>query len=167
MAWYAVHTRSRHEDRVCIGLTQKSYETFLPKIEVWSKRKDRRKKIMVPMFPGYLFVAIEDIDNEKKVDVLKTFGVVRILGKPYGSEPIPVPDAKIDAIMRIVNSKVEVQQFQYPKVGEYAKIIDGPFQGIEGLVVSTDLEKELFVITIELMQRSVAIKLEGFQVTKS
>ena len=167
MAWYAVHTRSRHEDRVCIGLTQKSYETFLPKIEVWSKRKDRRKKIMVPMFPGYLFVAIENIDNDKKVDVLKTFGVVRILGKPYGSEPIPVPDAKIDAIMRIVNSKVEVQQFQYPKVGEYAKIIDGPFQGIEGLVVSTDLEKELFVITIELMQRSVAIKLEGFQVTKS
>ena len=166
MAWYAVHTRSRHEDRVHIGLTQKSYETFLPKIEVWSKRKDRRKKIMVPMFPGYLFVAIEDLDNEKKVDVLKTFGVVRILGKPYGSEPIPVPDAKIDAIMRIVNSKVEVQQFQYPKVGEYAKIIDGPFQGIEGLVVSTDLEKELFVITIELMQRSVAIKLEGFQVTK-
>ncbi len=167
MAWYAVHTRSRHEDRVYIGLTQKSYETFLPKIEVWSKRKDRRKKIMVPMFPGYLFVAIENIDNDKKVDVLKTFGVVRILGKPYGSEPIPVPDAKIDAIMRIVNSKVEVQQFQYPKVGEYAKIIDGPFQGIEGLVVSTDLEKELFVITIELMQRSVAIKLEGFQVTKS
>ena len=166
MAWYAVHTKSRHEDRVFIGLTQKSYEAFLPKIEVWSKRKDRRKKIMIPMFPGYLFVAIENIDNEKKLDVLKTFGVVRILGKPYGSEPIPVPDAKIDAIMRIVSSKVEVQQFQYPKVGEYAKIIDGPFQGIEGLVVSTDLEKELFVITIEIMQRSVAIKLEGFQVTK-
>jgi len=52
MAWYAVHTRSRHEDRVYIGLTQKSFRVFLPKIEVWSKRKDRRKKIMVPMFPG-------------------------------------------------------------------------------------------------------------------
>ncbi|HOF05593.1 MAG TPA: UpxY family transcription antiterminator [Syntrophales bacterium] len=166
MAWYAVHTRSRHEDRVYLGLIQKSFEVFLPKIEVWSRRKDRRKKIMIPMFPGYLFVALETIDNYTKLDVLKTFGVVRILGKPYGSEPIPVPDEKIDAIMRIVNSRVEVQQIQYPKVGEYAKIIDGPFQGIEGLVVSTDPEKELFVITIELMQRSVAIKLEGFQVAR-
>ena len=166
MAWYAVHTRSRHEDRVYIGLTQKSFQVFLPKIEVWSRRKDRRKKIMVPMFPGYIFVALDIIDNETKLDVLKTFGVVRILGKPYGSEPIPVPDVKIDAIMRIVASRVEVQQFQYPKVGEYAKIIDGPFQGIEGLVVGTDMEKELFVITIELMQRSVAIKLEGFQVAR-
>ncbi|MDI9571306.1 MAG: UpxY family transcription antiterminator [Pseudomonadota bacterium] len=166
MAWYAIHTRSRHEDRAYLGLTQKSFQTFLPKIEVWSKRKDRRKKIMVPMFPGYLFVAVEDIDNETKVEILKTFGVVRILGKPYGSEPIPIPDAKIDAIMRIVASRVEVQQFQYPKVGEYAKIIDGPFQGIEGLVVEADMEKELFVVTIELMQRSVAIKLEGFRVAR-
>lgn len=166
MAWYAVHTKSRHEDRVFIGLSQKSFQVFLPKIEVWSKRKDRRKKIQIPMFPGYIFVALPNIDNATRLDVLKTFGVVRILGKPRGAEPLPVPDAKIDAIMRIVNSKVEVQQFQYPKVGEYAKIIDGPFQGIEGLVVGTDMEKELFVITIELMQRSVAIKLEGFQVAR-
>jgi transcription antitermination factor NusG len=59
-----------------------------------------------------------------------------------------------------------VQQFQYPKVGEPARIIDGPFKGIEGQVLRTDYEKELFVIEIELLRRSVAIKLEGFQITR-
>ncbi len=166
MPWYAVHTRSRHEDRACLGLQQKSFHAYLPKVEVWSKRKDRRKKIMIPMFPGYLFVELATLDNEIKVDVLKTFGVVRILGKSMGSEPIPVPDDKIDAIRRIVDSKVEVQQFQYPKVGEPARIINGPFKGVEGQVLRTDYEKELFVIEIELLQRSVAIKLEGFQITR-
>jgi len=166
MPWYAVHTRSRHEDRACLGLQQKSLHAFLPKLEVWSKRKDRRKKIMIPMFPGYLFVEIGTLENQIKVDVLKTFGVVRILGKSMGSEPIPVPDGKIDAIRRIVDSRVEVQQFQYPKVGEPARIIDGPFKGIEGQVLRTDYEKEFFVIEIELLQRSVAIKLEGFQITR-
>ncbi len=166
MPWYAVHTRSRHEDRVCLGLQQKSFHAFLPKLEVWSKRKDRRKKIMLPMFPGYLFVETTALDNEIKLDVLKTFGVVRLLGKSAGSEPIPVPDAKIDAIRRIVDSKVEVQQFQYPRVGEPARIIDGPFKGMEGHVLRTDYEKELFVIEIEILQRSVAIKMEGFQITR-
>jgi transcription termination/antitermination protein NusG len=166
MSWYAVHTRSRHEDRVCLGLLQKSFHVFLPKLEVWSKRKDRRKKIMIPMFPGYLFVEFATLDNAIKVDVLKTFGVVQILGKQKGSEPIPVPDDKIDAIRRIVDSKVEVQQFQYPKVGEPARIIDGPFKGVEGQVLRTDYEKELFVIEIELLQRYVAIKLEGFQIAR-
>ena len=166
MPWYAVHTRSRHEDRVYAGLVQKSIHTFLPKIEVWSKRTDRRKKIMIPLFPGYLFVELLVLDNQTKLDVLKTFGVVRILGKPRGVDPIAVPDAKIEAIQRIVQSKVEVQQIQYPKIGEPALIIDGPFKDIEGVVVSTDYSKELFVITIELLQRSVAIKLEGFQIKK-
>ena len=166
MSLYAVHTRSRHEDRVCLGLLQKSFHAFLPKLEVWSKRKDRRKKIMIPMFPGYLFVELPTLDNQIKVDVLKTFGVVRILGKPRGSEPIAVTDDKIDAIRRIVDSKVEVQQFQYPKVGEPDRIIDGPFKGMEGLVLKTDYAKELFVISIELLQRSVAIKVEGFQIAR-
>jgi transcription antitermination factor NusG len=166
MPWYAVHTRSRHEEKAHLGLTQKTYHSFLPKMEVWSKRKDRRKKIQLPMFPGYLFVEIPTMNNEIKVDVLKTFGVVRILGKPRGSEPLPVPDATIDAIQRIVHSRVEVQQLQYPKVGEPARIIDGPFKGVEGHVLKTDYEKELFVVSIELLQRSVAIRLEGFQIAR-
>jgi transcription antitermination factor NusG len=135
-------------------------------MEVWSKRKDRRKKIMIPMFPGYLFVESANLDNYVRLDILKTFGVVQILGKARGAEPIPVPDEKIDAIRRIIESRVEVQQLQYPKVGEPARIMDGPFKGVEGLVISTDYAKELFVISIELLQRSVAIKLEGFQIAR-
>lgn len=121
---------------------------------------------MIPMFPGYLFVDVPTLDNYTKLEILKTFGVVRILGKGIGAEPIPVPDEKIDAIQRIVHSKVEVQQLQYPKVGEPARIVDGPFKGIEGFVTATDFEKELFVISIELLQRSVAIRLEGFQIAR-
>ncbi len=166
MSWFAVHTRSRHEDRAYAGLLQKGLNAFLPKVEVWSKRKDRRKKILLPMFPGYFFVELTVPGVEKRLEVLKTFGVVKILGNPATAEPIPVPDEKIDAIKRIIHSKVEIQHFQYPKVGEPARIIDGPFKGVEGLVVGTDYKKELFVITIELLQRSVAIKLEGFQIEK-
>lgn len=166
MPWYAVHTRSRHEDKVYTGFVQKSFNAFLPRIEVWSRRKDRRKRIMVPMFPGYLFVELLSLDNRTKVDVLKTFGVVRILGNPNSAEPIAVPDEKIDALQRLVKSKVEIQHFQYPKEGETAKIMDGPFKGIEGTVLRTDYEKELFVVSIDLLQRSVAIQLKGFQIAK-
>ncbi|MCX7634219.1 MAG: UpxY family transcription antiterminator [Syntrophales bacterium] len=166
MSWYAVHTRSRHEDRVLTQLLAKDLTAFLPKIEVWSKRKDRRKKIRVPMFPGYLFVEVAEMTNEVKLSVLKTFGVVRILGKPRGHEPIPVPEEKIDTIQRLVASPVEVKHFRYPKTGERARIIDGPFAGVEGLVVAADYEEEHFVITFEMLNKAVAIKLEGFQITK-
>ena len=166
MAWYVVHTRSRHEYKANSGLVQKNIITFLPEIEVWSKRKDRKKKILVPLFPGYLFVDANILDNEIKLLILKTPGTVKILGKKENSEPIPVPDDKILAIQRFLGKKVEIFTFNFPKAGELARIIDGPFAGIEGIVVSSDFEKELFVISFDLLNRSVAIKLEGFQITK-
>ena len=166
MPWYAVSTKSRHEYKANSGLSQKGMLTFLPEIEVWSKRKDRKKKIFIPLFPGYLFVETPYLDNETKLAILKTFGVVRILGKKENAEAIAVPDANIEAIQRFINKKVEVFSLQYPQAGEPAKIIDGPFAGIEGIVISSNAEKELFVISIELLQRSVAVKLEGFQISK-
>ena len=165
MPWYAIYTKSRHERKANTGLIQKKITTFLPEVQVWSSRKDRKKKISVPLFPGYLFVEAS-LDNETKLAILKTPGVVRILGKKENAEPIAVPDEKIMAIQRIMDKKVEMFSMQYPKAGEPARILDGPFAGIEGTVVKSDLEKELFVISIELMQRSVAIRLEGFQISK-
>jgi transcription antitermination factor NusG len=104
MPWYAIHTKSRHEDKVLLGLTQKSIHAFLPKMEVWSKRQDRRKKIHIPMFSGYLFAETAEMGNRTRLDILKTAGVVRILGRPNSQDPIPVPDDKIDAIQRLVAS---------------------------------------------------------------
>ncbi len=166
MSWYVIHTRSRHEYKVHSGLIQKNLNTFLPQIESWSKQKDRKKKMLTPLFPGYIFAEASPLDNETKLTILKTPGVVRILGKKENSEPIPVPDNKIDAIRRFVNTKAEIFTIQFPKLGEPARIIDGPFAGIEGTVVKRNVEKELFVISIELLQRSVAIQLKGFQISK-
>ncbi len=169
MPWYAVYTKSRFEDKVYAGLVQRSVETFLPKIEVWSRRKDRRKKIMIPMFSGYLFVEFTEYTNERKISVLSTPGVVRMLGKPDSYEPLQVPDSQIDAIKRLIASDVEIQSHIYPKEGERARITDGPFKDIEGVVVQADYRRSNsseFVISIDMLQRSVAIKLEGFQIEK-
>jgi transcription termination/antitermination protein NusG len=166
MPWYVIHTRSRHEYKVNTRLIQKNLTTFLPEIESWSKQKDRKKKILTPLFPGYVFTETPSLDNETKLTILKTAGVVRILGKKENSEPVAVPDNKIDAIRRFVNTKTEIFTLQFPREGEPARIIDGPFAGIEGTVVKRNVEKELFVVSIELLQRSVAIKLKGFQISK-
>jgi len=166
MPWYAVHTKSRHEYKVNAGLVQKKIATFLPEVRMWSKRKDRKKKISIPLFPGYLFVEIQCLNSENRLAVLRTFGVVRILGKKDNSEPIPVPDDKIDAIRRFVQTDVQIYNIQLPQVGDAARIIDGPFAGIEGVIVCADAEKDLFVINIEILHRAVAVKLEGFQISR-
>ena len=76
--WYAVYTKPRHERKVNAHLCGEEIKTFLPEIERWSRRKDRRKKILVPVFPGYLFINGE-LKGDSRLKVIKAAGVVKIL----------------------------------------------------------------------------------------
>ena len=76
--WYALHTRSHFEQKVYDGLCGKSLEAFLPRMQVMSRRKDRRKKIFVPMLTGYVFVR-SGLHPEEHLQIVKTVGVVRII----------------------------------------------------------------------------------------
>ena len=62
--WYAVHTRSRFEQKVYDGIMGKSIEAFLPRVQTMSRRKDRKKKIYIPLIPGYVFVRF-DLNPER------------------------------------------------------------------------------------------------------
>lgn len=166
MPWYAIHTRSRHENKVYHGLLQKSLAAFLPLISIRSRRIDRKKTISVPLFPGYLFVNVDYLDNTKILDILKTTGVVRILGNRPDGAPAVVPEKTIETIRKLIGSAVDIRQTQYPKLGEAAVIVDGPFQGVEGHVEKTDYENEIFVISFEFLNRYVSIPLQGYQIKK-
>ena len=93
--WYCVHTRSRHEDVVYQRLSAKNIHAFLPKMEVWSTRRDRRKKVQKALFSGYLFV-YENLSPQRHLEILKTPGLVKILGNERG--PQPVPEIQIGSI---------------------------------------------------------------------
>ncbi|HSR11499.1 MAG TPA: transcription termination/antitermination NusG family protein, partial [Thermodesulfobacteriota bacterium] len=108
--WYCLHTRSRHEDVVYQHLAEKRIESFLPKLEVWSRRKDRRKKIQKALFPGYVFVH-NSLEPYSRLEILKTAGVVKILGNAAG--PLPVPDTQIESIKTILGGKSAVTPFPY------------------------------------------------------
>lgn len=166
MPWYAVYTKSRFENKVLADLQQKNLETMLPRMLVWSKRKDRKKKISVPMFPGYVFVDMDTPDSRTMLSILTTTGVVRILGNREDGKPCCVPEKEIDAIKRLVSSHAEIQHSQYPQSGEAALIVDGPFQGIQGHVIKTDYAKEMFIISFEFLNRQVLVKLDGYQIRK-
>ena len=158
LCWYCVHTRSRHEDAVYQRLSDKKIQAFLPKMEVWSKRKDRRKKIQKALFPGYLFV-YEMMNAHRGLEILKTAGVVKILGNEVG--PMPVPETQIDSIKKLMDGKAAVSPFPYLKEGQLIRVVDGPLKGCEGFLVKIKEQKEKLVISIDLLRRSISVEIES------
>ena len=159
--WYCLHTRSRHEEVVYHHLEDKRIQTFLPKLEVWSRRKDRRKKIQKALFPGYVFVH-EILDPHHRLEILKTPGVVKILGNEKGPEP--VPDIQIESIQTILGGKSAVSPFPYLREGQIVRVVEGPLKGSEGFLLKIKEGKEKLVISVDLLQRSVAVEIDGASV---
>ena len=83
--WYALWTRSRHEQVVREQLEQKHIEAFLPTVARWSRWKDRKKKIDWPLFPGYCFARFNPRD---RLPILVHQGEVRSRGSNvYAHKP--------------------------------------------------------------------------------
>src|SRR5439155_14562013 len=101
-AWYAIWTRSRHEQVVREQLSQKGVEAFLPTITRWSRWKDRKKKIDWPLFPGYCFARFSP---QVRLPILKCTGVVSIVS--FDGEPAPIPDREIDSIRQLIESELQ------------------------------------------------------------
>ena len=111
--WYALWTRSRHEQVVREQLERKRVETFLPTVTRWSRWKDRKKKIDWPLFPGYVFARFVPDD---RIGILKVDGVVQIISN--NGVLSPIPDEEIDSIRTLVDSELAYDPVPLIKEGD-------------------------------------------------
>jgi transcription elongation factor/antiterminator RfaH len=128
--WYALHTRSRFEHVVLDGLIRKKIEAFLPKITVRSKRVDRKKMIQVPLFSGYLFVHTS-LDPRAHLEVVKTIGVVKMVGNRQG--PVPIAEESIASLKIMVESNQPIITGTEFRSGDRVMVVTGPFTGVTGI----------------------------------
>jgi transcription antitermination factor NusG len=165
--WYAVHTRSRHEKKVDTMLRGKVAESFLPLVEVQSRRRDRRKFYQKVLIPGYLFIN-DRLTPDLHLEVLKTPGVVKVLKHKIGSEdiPCPIPDEQIDSLKILLASRAEITPFTYLQVGERVEVVSGPFMGAVGELVRLEPNRNRLVVTIDIVNQSVAVEIDVADVEK-
>ena len=159
LKWYAIHTRSHFEQKVYDGFCGKSIEAFLPRCQVISRRRDRRKKIFVPLLPGYVF-AHTDLDPSEYLDILKTVGVVRMVG--FEGKPVPASDEEISSLMILDGTDRTVQNRTYMKGGDRIMIMEGPFKGLVGFYLRHKGKSDKVVVSIELLRRSLAVEIEDW-----
>lgn len=161
LKWYAVYTRSRHEKVVAEELWRKQIESFLPLREVVSQWKDRRKRVQLPLFPGYLFAHVPIREN--RLDILKVESVVRIVG--FNNQPTPIPDEQIQGVKTLVFSTLEFDPYPYMGIGDRVEILRGPLRGLRGILLEKK-NKYKFVLSVDLIQQSVACEIDAAYVEK-
>lgn len=158
--WYAIQTRPRYEKKVTGELEGKGVEAFLPLHSATHQWSDRRRVVDLPLFPGYVFVRIAPL-LQARVSVLRTNGVISFVG--IRNVGIPIPDGEIEGIQAVLEGGVACEPYPYLKVGQSVRIRGGCLDGVSGVLMGVNGDRSL-IISVNLIQRSVAVRIEGYNV---
>ena len=156
--WFALWTRSRHEQVVREQLEQKGVEAFLPTVTKWSRWKDRKKKIDWPLFPGYCFARFR---SRERLPVLKCMGVVSIIS--FEGEPAPIPEHEIIGIRQLVESDLAYDPCPMIREGMMVEVMHGPLKGVIGRLVRKS-EKARLVLSVDLIGQAVSVEVDAADV---
>lgn len=144
-AWFAIWTRSRHEQVVTGELASKGIEAFVPTVVRVSQWTDRTKRIAWPLFPGYCFARF---DASQLGTVLRCTGVVSVLSNDR--TPIPVPATEIEALQRLVASGLPFDASPLFAAGTKVRVIRGPLAGVVGRLVRAGAHEQL-LLAVDLL----------------
>ena len=159
--WYAVQTRARNEKVISERLQEQGLTTFLPLVTEIRRWSDRKKKVELPLFSCYVFVKLVAGNNDERMRVYRTNGVFRIVS--MRGEAIPIPDEQIEALRTVVTQQVPWTEHPFLKIGQRVRIRGGSLEGVEGVLLSRNGDRTL-IISVDAIQRSLAVRVEGYDV---
>ncbi len=159
-SWYALQTLARHEKKVTSQLQQHAITSFLPLVNEVHRWSDRRKIVELPLFPCYVFVRISPFSEAWRL-VNRIAGVLNLVGA--GGRAAPIPDKEIEDVRTVLDRHAACAPFPFLKEGRRVRIRGGSLDGVEGIVTEINSGRSL-VVSIHLVQRSVAVRLEGYDV---
>jgi transcription antitermination factor NusG len=159
-SWFAIQTRSRFEKKVARQLQEKGIDVFLPLVTERHKWSDRQATVHAPLFPHYLFVRIPECLTTR-VSVLRTVGVEGFVGGRGAGTAIP--DTEIDSISAVLSTGLPFAPYPFLNVGSRVRIRGGSLNGVEGVLVRKNDDLSL-LLSVEIIQRSLAIQVTGYQI---
>lgn len=130
--WWACYTMARSEKKVDALLRHRGYVSYLPLVETVRQWSDRRKRVGMPLFPGYVFAHSE---SNTLGEIMSTPGIAAVVR--FGSRPVLIPH---DEIRNIAHFARAIAETGYRPArarlhaGQRVRIRSGPFEGVHGIV---------------------------------
>lgn len=165
IGWYALYVKSRWEKKVYESLKDISLESFLPQIKTIRQWSDRKKTILKPLFPSYVFVNINSsLEFHKALSVNGACEYIR-----FGKEYARVTEKEINQIKLLIGDKnisdIETN-VELPKIGEVKKITYGPLNGLDCEIIKADNHNKI-IVRIDSLQQNIMATIPSYVLSKA
>lgn len=158
--WFVIQTKPKNEKKVFIQIVQKGIEAFLPLVESIRYWSDRRKKLQVPLFPGYVFVHGDE--NERIRAISGTFGALRYI--MFQKRPAVVSEQEMQNIKISLQApeRIRVEKINIVE-GDLVEITGGLFKGLTGFITQIRGNYKV-VVNIRELGASFSVQLNNSEI---
>ena len=163
--FYVIQVKTRGESKY-LELASPLAEDIGLKI-FWPRRSLRIRKngkwhdTLASIFPGYLFLQIDEVDTELYWELKKIPGFIRFLKDNHNITPLPDREAEIISRLIRFGEVIEKSIITF-KENNKIHVIDGPLKGLEGIIIKVDKRKGRAKIKLDLYKESYLVDF-GFQ----
>ena len=173
--WYVVRALSGKEKKVKehleneivkMGFTDAIPQVIIPTEKVYQVRKGKPVHKVRNLFPGYILVFTE-LNNVTKAFIKGVTGIVGFPGEKQGRID-PLRDDEVARILGKIDELAEADEeieMMYI-VGEHVRIIDGAFNGLNGIIEEVYDDKKKLKVMVKIFERKVPVELKFIQVEK-
>ncbi|MFC2126749.1 transcription termination/antitermination protein NusG [Bacteroidota bacterium] len=174
--WYVVRAIGGQENKVKsyieteisrLGLSDYVEQVLVPTEKVIQIRNGKKVNKERIYFPGYIMVEA-NLAGEVPHVIKSVTGVIGFLGETKGGEPVPLRKSEINRMLGKVDElAVQNDNVAIPYVvGETVKVVDGPFNGFDGVIENVNEEKRKLEVMVKIFGRKTPLELSYMQVDK-
>ncbi|AXG70212.1 transcription antitermination protein RfaH [Kordia sp. SMS9] len=165
IGWYILYVKSRCEKKVYESLKDISLESFLPQTKTIKQWSDRKKIIVKPLFPSYVFVNVNSsLEFHKALSVNGACTYIR-----FGKEYARVTEKEINQLKLLIGDKnisdIETHA-ELPKIGEVKKITYGPLNGLDCEIIKADNHNKI-IVRIDSLQQNIMATIPSYILSKT
>ena len=151
--WFVIYTKANQEIKVTEKLNEMGISCYCPTVTIIKQYSDRKKKILKPLIPSYVFVFIEE---GRRNDIFSVFGVVRYMF--WLGKPAMVREKEVELMKQYLTGEFQSVSLTNFTKGQMHKISEGIFAGKIGRII--EIQKNKIKLQLESLGMIVTLRLE-------
>lgn len=149
--WWVGHTKSRFEKTFAWELTARTIGYFLPLVERITISSGKKRRVMAPLFPSYVFFCGT---NDDRYTALTTNCLCQVL-------PVKDQERMVSELVSLevaLRNKMRLDPYSFAEVGRRCRVAKGPLQGVEGIVIERNRATHL-VLQVSILGKGAMLEI--------
>lgn len=151
--WWVAHTKARCEKAFAWDMLRQQIGFFIPMIERVRLSGGRKRHVLMPLFPSYVFFCGQENDRYKALVTDRLCQTIEVVDQKHFL-------AELLAIEKAISGKAELDMYPQPAIGSRHRITAGALKGIEGIVIQKGRRSRL-VLEVKLLGQGAVMEIDA------